>query len=427
MKSIKSMKKHISLILTGLLVTVAVCAQNPETLTNSSVVKMSKANLSDELIIDMINNSPARFDLSPGALRSLEGEGVSEAVIQSMKSASSGKREPARTESATGNKPVSETITAVEQNPDPSAIHSVEENPEPSGWMPSATVGEASVEALNYTAPLTELIKFYVNKYESTELTISEWDRQVRGYIADIRKVKDQMLQVENEMRSLKNADTRLFSDDIISLKGKLAAYRKNYRQSKDIMIKGGGNIVKQIETMSGDVAKDIGKAFSAASQQVTSSDLDPSSGEKPVTVDYTVKEAGAGCVSYIVYMNEMLAWYQNAIREISNLSEEWNPRVIQVIQEDNRLQSQAEPVEKRIAELSSNQKQNRAEISDLKKQLSAIEKSRKQLADRMRDDAKELSSYLKKMSQTGQAAAEERFADIIENITYSFGEKLSL
>lgn len=427
MKSIKSMRKHISLILTGLLVAVAVCAQNPETLTNGSVVKMSKANLSDELIIDMINNSPARFDLSSGALRSLEGEGVSKAVIESMKRASSGKTEPAGAEPATGNKPVSATVTAVEQNKKPPIVSSVEENPEQSGWVPSATVGEISVEALGYTAPLTELIKFYVNKYESTELALSEWDRQVRGYIADIRKVKDQMLQVENEMRSLKNADTRVFSDDIITLKGKLAAYRKNYRQTKDIMIKGGGDIVKQIEAMSSDVSKDIGKAFSAAGQQVTSSDLDPSSGEKPVIVDYMAKEARAGCVSYMVYMNEMLAWYQNAIREISTLSEEWNPRVTQVVQEDARLKSQAQPIEKRIAELSSNQKQNKAEISDLKKQLSAIEKSRKQLADRMKDDAKELSSYLKKMSQAGQAAAEERFADIIENITYSFGEKLSL
>ena len=427
MKSIKSMRKHISLILTGLLVAVAVCAQNPETLTNGSVVKMSKANLSDELIIDMINNSPARFDLSSGALRSLEGEGVSKAVIESMKRATSGKTEPAGAEPATGNKPVSATVTAVEQNPKPPIVSSVEENPEQSGWVPSATVGEISVEALGYTAPLTELIKFYVNKYESTELALSEWDRQVRGYIADIRKVKDQMLQVENEMRSLKNADTRVFSDDIITLKGKLAAYRKNYRQTKDIMIKGGGDIVKQIEAMSSDVSKDIGKAFSAAGQQVTSSDLDPSSGEKPVIVDFMTKEARAGCVSYMVYMNEMLAWYQNAIREISTLSEEWNPRVTQVVQEDARLKSQAEPIEKRISELSSNQKQNKAEISDLKKQLSAIEKSRKQLADRMKDDAKELSSYLKKMSQAGQAAAEERFADIIENITYSFGEKLSL
>lgn len=415
MKSIKSMKKHISLILTGLFVAVAVCAQSTETMTNSSVVKMSKANLADELIIDMINNSPARFDLSPGALKSLEGEGVSGAVIQSMKSASAEKTDSGKKEPATGNKPVNTTV--------PSA----EENMEPSGWIPSATVGEVSVEALNYTAPLTELIKFYVNKYESMEFTLTEWDRQVRGHIADIMKVKDQMLQIENEMRSLKNADTKVFSGEIISLKGKLAAYRKNYRQSKDIMIKSGGNIVKQIETMSSDVAKDIGKVYSEASQQVTSSDRDPASGEKPVMLGYTVKDAATGCVSYILYMNEMLAWYQNAMRGISNMTEEWNPRVTQVIQEDARLKSQAEPIEKRIAELSSNSKQNRAEISDLKKQLSAIEKSRKQLADRMKDDANELAANLKKMSQAGQAAAEERFADIIENITYSFGEKLSL
>ncbi len=427
MKSIKSMKKHISLILTGLLVAMAVCAQNPETLTNSSVIKMTKARLADELIIDMINNSPAMFDLSPGALRSLEGEGVSESVIQSMKSATSGKPGAGKKEPATGNKPVNVTAPSVEDNLRASAAIPVEENTEPSEWIPSATVGEVSVEALNYTAPLTELIKFYVNKYESTELTLSEWDRQVRGYIADINKVKGQMLQVENEMRSLKNADTKAFSEEINSLKGKLAAYRKNYSQSKDIMVKGGINIVKQIETMSSDLSKDIGKAYSQASQQVNSSDMDPSSGEKPVMLDYTVRQATTGCVSYIVYMNEMLAWYQNAIREINNLIEEWNPRVTGIIQEEARLKSQAEPIENRITELSSNSKQNRAEISDLKKQLSAIEKSGKQLADRMKDDAKELSSYLKKMSQAGQAAAEERFEDIIENVTYSFGEKLSL
>ena len=427
MKSIKSMQKHISLILTGLLVAMAVCAQNPETLTNSSVIKMTKARLADELIIDMINNSPAMFDLSPGALRSLEGEGVSESVIQSMKSATSGKPGAGKKEPATGNKPVNVTAPSVEDNLRASAAIPVEENTEPSEWIPSATVGEVSVEALNYTAPLTELIKFYVNKYESTELTLSEWDRQVRGYIADINKVKGQMLQVENEMRSLKNADTKAFSEEINSLKGKLAAYRKNYSQSKDIMVKGGINIVKQIETMSSDLSKDIGKAYSQASQQVNSSDMDPSSGEKPVMLDYTVRQATTGCVSYIVYMNEMLAWYQNAIREINNLIEEWNPRVTGIIQEEARLKSQAEPIENRITELSSNSKQNRAEISDLKKQLSAIEKSGKQLADRMKDDAKELSSYLKKMSQAGQTAAEERFEDILENITYSFGEKLSL
>ncbi len=65
------MKKHISLILTGLFIAVMVNAQNPETLTNSSVIKMSKANLSDELITDMIQNSPVKFDLSDSALKQL--------------------------------------------------------------------------------------------------------------------------------------------------------------------------------------------------------------------------------------------------------------------------------------------------------------------------------------------------------------------
>lgn len=408
------MKKHISLILTGLLMTAAVYAQNPETLTNNSVIKMSRANLSDELITDMIENSPAMFDLSAGALETLKNDGVSEAVIQSMKDAASGKNEAGKGKPVTGNRATEVPVSLTEAATEPTA------------WKPSRAVDEVTVDALNYIAPLTELIRFNEKKYETMELTISEWDRQVRGFIMDIDKVKGQMLQTENELRLKKNADTKVFSDEIVSLKGKLEAYRKSYRQSKDIMIKGGGNIVKQIETMSGDLMKDMGKAYSEAGQKMTSADLDPSSGEKPVTMKYTAKEAGTGCVSYIVYLNEILAWHQNEIREINNLINEWNPRVTGLLREDAQLKDQAEPIENRIRELGANAKQNRNEISDLKKQLSGIEKSRKQLADRMKDDAKELASTVKKISQTAQAAMEERFTDIIGNITYAFGEKLS-
>ncbi|MBE0666462.1 MAG: hypothetical protein IH593_02200, partial [Bacteroidales bacterium] len=50
MKSIIPMKKYLSLILTGLLMAVVVNAQNADTLTNNSVIKLSKAKLSDKLI-----------------------------------------------------------------------------------------------------------------------------------------------------------------------------------------------------------------------------------------------------------------------------------------------------------------------------------------------------------------------------------------
>lgn len=417
MKSIISMKKHISLILTGLLIAVMVNAQNPETLTNSSVIKMSKANLSDELITDMIQNSPVKFDLSDSALKQLAAEGVSTSVIQSMKSAGRAAKTPAE-------KPAPEP----EKKAMPASNEKELGTAEPAtAYEPSAATETVSVEALNYVVPLTELIKFNETKFIGLETTIIEWDKQVRDYVADVNKVKGQMLQVENELRQKKNADTKAFSADIASLKGKLEAYRKNYQQSKDIMLKGGDNIVKKLETITGDIVRDISKAYSDAGQQVGSSDSDPASGEKAVTMNYTVREINYNAVGYIVFLTDMLAWHQNEIRELNTVIDDWNPRVTEAIKQDAQLKSQLDPLEKKIQELSSNSKQNKAEISTLKKQVSEIEKSRKKLADKMKDDAKVLASYIKQMSQKNQDAVEERFTDIIENITYSFQEKLSL
>ena len=411
------MKKHISLILTGLFIALMVNAQDPETLTNSSVLKMSKANLSDELITDMIQNSPVKFDLSESALKKLAGEGVSTAVIQSMKNSGGAAKPPAEKPlPATAEKAVPATGAKEQEAIEPATA-----------YTPSAAKKTVSVEALNYVVPLTELIKFNETKFKGIETTIIEWDKQVRGYVADVNKVKGQMMQVEKELRQKKNADTKAFSEDIASLKGKLEAYRKNYQQSKDIMLKGGENIVKKIETLSSDNARDIGKAYSDAGQQVGSANTDPAMGEKTADVNYTVREINDNAVGYIVYMTEMLAWHQNEIRELNTVINDWNPRVTETIKEDERLKSQLDPLEKKIQELSSNSKQNKSEISNLKKQVSELEKSRKKLADNMKDDAKGLAAYLKQMSQKNQDAVVERFTDIIENITYSFQEKLSL
>jgi chromosome segregation ATPase len=122
-----------------------------------------------------------------------------------------------------------------------------------------------------------------------------------------------------------------------------------------------------------------------------------------------------------------MLAWHQNEIRELNTVVNDWNPRVTETIKEDARLKSQIDPPERKIQELNSNSKQNKSEISTLKKQVSEIEKSRKKVEDKMKDDAKILAAYVKQMSQKNQDAVEARFTDIIENITYSFQEKLSL
>jgi len=159
----------------------------------------------------------------------------------------------------------------------------------------------------------------------------------------------------------------------------------------------------------------------------ISASETNPANGEKAKTADYIKKSFSPGSGEYLVFNIDILAWYQNEILKIDEIIKSWNPKVKNIIQEDNNLKKQLEPLERRLEELKPNAKQNKTEISGLKKQISEIEKERKKLADRMKDDCKDLSDYIKKLSQEDQEAVKDRFDDIIENINYSLQEKFSL
>lgn len=53
-------------------------------LTNSDIIQMSKAHLSDQVIIQLIDKSSTGFDVSPKAIITLKQSGVSETVIASV-------------------------------------------------------------------------------------------------------------------------------------------------------------------------------------------------------------------------------------------------------------------------------------------------------------------------------------------------------
>ena len=404
------MKKNIALIMALVLVTFTQGALCQDVLTNSAVVKMSKAGLSDEIINDMISTSAVNFDLGDAAVKNLSGQGVSPSVIQTMK-ARGAKAEPVQS--------TTESVPAMEVPVEPVQQAATEATPVPAQKF--------TIEALNYVGPVTGIVKFNESEFNSMESIIAEWDKQIRGYVADVEKVKSQMLQLEGEIRVLKNADSRAFGADIESLKKKLDAYRKNYRQSKDIMLKAGADITKKIESLGADRLKSIGKAYSEAIQGIGSSNTNPVAGVNPVRVEYTKKPVTGKTVGYIVYMNEMLAWYQNDVIVINTLIRDWNPRVREVINQDIEMRGRLEPLQSRLNELQKDPKVNKNEISSLKKQISDIEKLRKQLASKMKDDSRELADYLKDMNQKNQEAVKQRFDDIIGNINYAFQEKLSL
>lgn len=81
-------------VLAGALALVTLAAAAPASaqgvLTNADVVKMAKAGLSDEIMINSIKTQPAAFDLSPEAMIELKKSGVSDAVIAVMQQKASG-------------------------------------------------------------------------------------------------------------------------------------------------------------------------------------------------------------------------------------------------------------------------------------------------------------------------------------------------
>ncbi len=435
---------------------------------------MTKANLSDAVIIDLIRNSELNFDLSDEGLKIMAGEGVSSAVLDVMKEATAysaagsvtykpaAAEAPATAEEVTEEvaeefaseipevaeiaheiaevvpekipEEVAEEITEevveepeeeVEEEVTPSAGVQAEEPVDlAESVVPASESMSVTLEVLNYVAPLAELIRFNETEFKTLEVNISEWDKQVRTLLADINKVKDQMSMVENELRDKKNADTRTFTADIMALKKKLDIYRKNYQQSKEIMADGGQKILKKIEAEMTARVRNLSKAYSTAGQMIGSSDTDPSAGERSVEFYYDKKEISQATTPYMSYATDMLFWYRNEMTEIANTINEWNPRVFRILKEDENLRNQLDSMERKIEELKLNSKLNKDEISSLKKQVSTIEKGRKRLAGQMKDDARELASQLKQVSQRNQDSVKERFADIIENTTYSFVEK---
>ena len=59
-------------------------ASRPKTLTNQSIVALTKAEVSDDLIIRKIRGSDCRFDTSPDAIEELKANGVSKSVLHEM-------------------------------------------------------------------------------------------------------------------------------------------------------------------------------------------------------------------------------------------------------------------------------------------------------------------------------------------------------
>jgi uncharacterized coiled-coil DUF342 family protein len=404
------MKRRLSVILTGLLIVSFIQAQPGETLTNSAIIKMVKAKLSSELIIDVIQSSTVLFDLNENAIKNLESENVTPQVIEAMKMARDAQ---ASEKNVTGVAPVLKTDKA---SAIPVAVKQKDE------VQPTQVL-----EALNYVAPIKELVTYYQKEIKLLDGTITDWDTKIRNDLKEVNEINEQITQLESDLREKKNADSKAYSTEILALKKKLSEYRVNYKQLKTKLLTDGQNITKKLTDMSSEKARSISKEYDEVSQLVKSANTDPGTGENAVPITFTGLNINDNTTYYMTPATEMLIWHQNEIDELQNLVKKWNPRVKEIIQKDAELKTKLEPVNSKLDEYKANSKKYKTEIASLKKQRDGIEKERKQLAGQMENDSKELADYLKKISTEIQNSVKERFTDIIGNINYSYQEKLNL
>ncbi len=448
----KNVRKLILVLITAILVASNLYSQSNDVLTNSTIIKMVKARLSDELIIDEIKNSPTRFNVSADSIKILTENNVSATVIKAMQAVTGNKTETVNTASISSAEKTADAISGNAEPVKPDNTISVEkpaakaekvaddlkkESPEPpvpptakpvAETRPETTEGETflSERAVGYVLPVTELIKFYDSEIATLQGTIKTWDSKIRLSISDGNKIKEKITGLGKEITSRKNEDSRGFTDEIVVLKDKLDEYRESYLQFENNMVADGLKLAKEIEGYSSKLDKSLANIYGEVSQNVRKTNPDPSQVKAPDKITAAKEKINEDVVAYIAPLSEMLFFFQNEKSAIHLIIKSWNEKVIEISRKDKEILNEMEPLKKEMTSLQSDQKKNKKQIAELKDQIAEKEKERKRIAQQMSDESEELAKYLTARCKTVQSSVRERITDIIENIKYSYQDSFT-
>jgi hypothetical protein len=475
------MNKLVLLLVVTLLTTNFLIAQTSDKLTNSTIIRMAKARLSDEIIIDEINNSEVNFNLCPDSLKYLSNKNVSAPVLDAMKAANDKQISNAGNENSipinlperekvsasvneNSTKPqgnqqngslnqaepgnVGQTNNNIIQQPlvvkanESVKLSNIAEPPsqkaEISETAPKETTAEirqanpitkpaSSVNAINYVIPMEELIRFFDKEFNSFADVISKWDQQIRKLLEDERQLRNKISDEEKDLTQKKNSDSKAFTQEIISLKNNLSKQRESLKQWKTQMLVDGANVSKELKGISNSMNQSIDKTFNQIGSKVNGSNSDPSLGETNKEIMLPQQKFNDNIISYIAPVKEMLVFYQNETLAIEQIIAQWSEKALAIIKKDAELNSKLAPLKKELTDYQLTPKKYKAEISGLKKQCDLIEKDRKYLNKQMENDSKELSKFIKnQLCKDVQSSVEERFNDIIENINYYYLDDFS-
>jgi len=421
------MKKIFFILVFTVLAGIEIYPQAAGIITNSTILKMAKAKLSDELIIDEIKNSTTRFNISPDSILFLSNNYVSAAVIREMKIVTGNLQPVTETPEPVNTPPVAvqakETVSPETKSPavpESKKTEEVKVSPVPANEI------SVSSEALGYVIPLQELIRFFENEFKALEGTIKTWDAKIRVSVEDGNKIRERILNLEKELAGKINADSKGFTEEINALKSKLSETRESYGIYQNNMVSDGLKMVKEIEDIGSRLDRSITDKYGQTGQDVKKTDPDLSLNTVTKSMTITNRKVNDAVVDYVAPLSMILFFYQNEIASLDRTIDQWNEKIAAVTRNDKEILQKLEPLKKELENLQADQKKNKKPITELKKQISDLDKERKALNQQISDDSEDLAKYLALSCKTVQSSLEERIADIIEDIKYSYQDSFT-
>jgi len=408
------MKRLFLILIPWLFLMNMISAQSSDTLTNSSVLKMVNAKLSDELIIDVIRSSSVNFDLSSDAVDDLTRQNVPKLVIEAMKNASGteGNKATARTDP----KDSGSSETAKE----PVAIDA-EARPKVNAGTAPSTISLDENEAFGYVKPVVDLISFHEKEIERFMNSVDEWSRHINDLTSSAKRLEEEISITEKKLMDLKNADSKAYTDNILAIRKKLNEQREALEKAREEIVRAGDKSVSELEKLSSESIKSAANKYNSVSQSIKSFDSDPAGFVKGVPVKKATLSIDENVNRCFTPALEIPAWHKNKIVEAEKVIKQWNERVKEAVIKAGEIEDKMAPLKQKLSDYQADQKRYKNEIATVKKQISAVEKEKKSLIGFIEDDTKELSGFYKQENSDIQKILNQRFADIIENINYAF------
>ena len=437
------MKSTFVLLAIFFLTSFQLRGQGSELLTNATIVKMVQANLSEEIIIDEIQNSKVNFFLNDEEEKALKAAKVSEKIIQVMK-ASIPEKSIDRTLEVFSNEPktnlnlslsISQVDSSLSQNQKLVETNIVPGTPESSNEISHAINNELpafvspspdhieftelNVRAMSYVIPLLDLLTLMDKEYSLLYKTINMWDQQLFKVQQKISELADSMQIGEKELSRLKNADSKSFSAEVISTKKQLIDLRIMHAQLIKDMQGAKQYILLELTKSSSDYNNALLSKYSELSKRIKKAKPKLTDVANSKNIIISSRNFSINVEKVVSPLLEMLFFYQNEIIDVSELIKKWNTTVELCRKKDSELRKNLESIRQEIEAKKENSKANKNTISQLKKQESKLEKELKLLSKQIIDDSKKLSKFLNQRKLEVSTSQKERFQDIIENVTY--------